>query len=394
MFQKLFAKQSGQALPNNMKKNDDASTSTEESVAKTEPTSFSRCNVAVSMTVQNMLTLDQENMTFTAMLEIDFKYKLKDFIDLFKLGHLDLEASNFEFPYIICNMVASEELRSTHFFRTIEGDQREIKAHETSMYGDPDSVKHTLDPNTDTGNLIKCEKHCITGTFRYHSNSAHQPFDEIFAFLKLATDGRPGTEYTTLTFHDSDSSFVAFRKNIRDYFPIDDPVPLDVAMSHEYKERSGPTYPRVYVFQRFRHRWLEDLMKFYILPACLPVLLFFSAQDSGSDSIIETIALASGLILADIALLFVNNSPDLTFSEQSLIFNLSYIIVGSVVSSFIGGSSIGTQYYKLSIIIFVLLSLPISMLLAWIQNRMALKKNEELVKYLNERNFDYLKDLV
>eukprot|EP00957_Ditylum_brightwellii_P158467 12062179-Ditylum_brightwellii.AAC.1 len=61
-------------------------------------------DVSFSMTVQNMLTLNTDNMTFTAMLEIDFKYSLSKFIELFEMNDVELDAGNFEFPYIICNM--------------------------------------------------------------------------------------------------------------------------------------------------------------------------------------------------------------------------------------------------------------------------------------------------
>lgn len=383
--------------------------------------SSSLCDVAVSMTVQNMLTLDPENMTFTAMFEIDFKYNLKDFIDLFQLQGEEKKAENFEFPYIVCNTVEQEILRSNHFFRLCDGY---TDATDVSMYGDPKSVRTSLSNNDDISKVIKCEKYCVVGTYRYHSDGSHQPFDEIFAFFKIATDGRPGTEYTTLKFHNSDSSFVAFRKEIRDYVSVDDPVPLDVDMSHEYKESSGPTYPRVYLFQRFRHRWLEDVLKFYILrkflhhvnffiflcrhqilishkrffiffmtASFLPLLLIFSAQDSGTDSIVETIALSSGLILSDIALLFVNNSPDLTGSEQSLIFNLAYLIFGSIISSVIGGSKLSNMY-RLSVFSFVVLSPLFAMLLAVYHNLRARNESRELVYQLKQQNFDRLKDLV
>mmetsp|Transcript_16726 Transcript_16726/g.31694 ORF Transcript_16726/g.31694 Transcript_16726/m.31694 type:complete len:407 (-) Transcript_16726:89-1309(-) len=351
----------------------------------------SLCDVSISMTIQNMLTLDPENMTYTAMFEIDFKYRLKDYIDLFQLHDKELDAENFQFPFIICNTVETEELRSNHFFRVCDEN---TKASDVSMYGDPINVKSRLTNENDVSKAIKCEKYCLVGTYRYHSNGTHQPFDEIFTFFKIATDGRPGTEYLTLKFHDDDSSFVAFRKQVRDYVAVDDPVALDVDMSHEYNESSGPTYPRVYLFQRFRHRSLEDFLKFYLLPSCLPILLIFSAQDNGSDSIIETVALSSGLILSDIALLFVNDSPDLTFSEQSLIFNLAYLIFGSIFSSIIGDTNSISEKYRFSVIVVVTLSMPLSMLLAMYHRYIAEKDNKAIVNYLKKQNFDKLKDLV
>jgi len=94
-------------------------------------------------------------------------------------------------------------------------------------------VKLSLTNGNDISKTIKCEKYCLVGTYHYHSNGSHQPFDEIFTFFKIATDGRPGMENLTLKFHMEDSSFVAFCKQIRDYEAVDDPVPLDVDMSHE-----------------------------------------------------------------------------------------------------------------------------------------------------------------
>lgn len=125
----------------------------------------------------------------------------------------------------------------------------------------------------------------------------------------------------------------------------------------------------------------------------LPLLLIFSAQDSGSDSIVETIALSSGLILSDIALLFVNNSPDLTGSEQSLIFNLAYLIFGSILSSVIGGSHLSNMY-RFSVFIFVVLSPLFAILLAFYHNMKAKNESKELVSQLKKQNFDRLKDLV
>lgn len=378
-------------------KEDASLASTEESFQEIKSSFSSRCDVAVSMTVQNMLTLDPENMTFTAMLEIDFKYRLQDFMNLFQLHDVELDPKNFEFPYIICNMCESEGIRSNHFFRMSDKTNK-VHPADVSMYGEPETAKYSLDRNNDEAldlsTVIKCEKHCLVGTFRYHSKYAHQPFDEIFAFFKMATDGRPGTEYITMKFDDSDSSFVAFRKAIRDYIPLDDPVALDVDMSHEYKEATGPTYPRVYLFQRLKHRSFADFIKFYVLPSLLPLLLFFTAGDGSKDNIIETIALSSGLILADVALLFVNNSPTLTCNEQSLIFNLAYLIIGSIASSIIGDSSVRGETYRATMIIFVSLSLPLSLLLAMFHKAKAKRDNQKLVESLKARNFDYMKDLV
>lgn len=357
-------------------------------------------DVSFSMTVQNMLTLNTDNMTFTAMLEIDFKYSLSKFIELFEMNDVELDAGNFEFPYIICNMAESQIIRSNHFFRL--ADDEDVQPWQVSMYGSPKTTKRKLKPgqddHVDLSKVIKCEKICMIGTFRYHSKYLHQPFDEIFAFFKIATDGRPGTESIKMFFHESDSSFVAFRKQIRDYVPIGDPIPLDIAMSHEYKNGGGPSYPRVYLVQRFRHQPFEDVVKFYTLPSLLPLLLFFTAKDgAGSyDSTVETIALSSGLILADVALLFVNKSPTMTFSEQSLLFNLAYLILGTVSCSAISMSQVESlsHVYNVCLYVFISLSVVLAGLMAIVHRAIATRSNDAIAKYLNERNFDLLNDLV
>ena len=225
----------------------------------------------------------------------------------------------------------------------------------------------------------------------------------------MATDGRPGTEKTAFVYEMDDPSFLvrhlpsspstslhlptcacrydmddsSFRGmtvQLGEYHPKDDAVPLDISVEHAYEG----AYPRVYLFQRFEHSWHEDVIKFYMMPAAMPLLLAFI------DNYNTQVSISSTLIVADIALLFVNVSPTLTFNEQATIFNLIVLVVNTISNYFL------EEHEGLRVVDFTgaCFSMLGTALLGWYQYRVASQHSDRVSEALTEKNLSAISDLV
>jgi len=304
-----------------------------------------------------------------------------------------LRAEDFQFPFQISNMVQKDEQVSVdHFFRLTTNANAHPK--DVSMRKNRWNAKRTINGDIDRSKVIKCEKYYIIGSFQYHSRYIHEPFDEVFAFIKIATDRRPGTELIRLIFDDEDSSYESFSRWIRDYFPTGSPVPIDITMSNNMNKMTSDNhiYPRAYIFQRFSHNSYESVAKFYILPAIMPVLLFFpSAEDK--DNLVEILSLASALVLADVALLFVNKSPTMTFNEQSLLFQLCWLIIASLISAYFLKNDL-SEDSRYSMASFIFLGIILTVVFVYVHSKFARKYYNAFAKNLEEENFDAICNLL
>lgn len=294
-------------------------------------TSYS-LTTSVSMTVQSVLALSTGEGSFTCYLELDFKYPVSEFLDTFP-GFNDThqnkvyDAEDIKMPYIITNALANEIHSETHFFRHVpklsETDKGKSSS-DVSMYGNPSTVCQQA---TREGNFIKCEKYVMTLTTALHTVKKHKPYDQLYLFLKLATDGRPGTEQTRFVFDRADSGFNGFSKPIGGYNPIDsEPTINSINIQFSEGEEQSGVYPRVYVSMRYGKPIFTNVLKFYMIPAAIFVLLVIDRVE-GAD----LLGISSTLILADIALLFVTSDNVMTFQEQAVIINIVMLLVATLV---------------------------------------------------------------
>ena len=107
-----------------------------------------------------------------------------------------------------------------------------------SIYRTPENVapEATLD-QIQRGLVVKYEKHSMCATLRYLSHTELDPFDEIYAFIKVATDGRPGTEKTKLIFDLKDNSFDGLNSFLGEYTPAGETEHLDSVGAYQ-RERT------------------------------------------------------------------------------------------------------------------------------------------------------------
>lgn len=232
-----------------------------------------------------------------------------------------LKAEEICIPYIVTNAVKIAEQRVSHFFKSKEKGDGGL-----SMYGSPGLCSGSCE-RSDFANRWKCEKHSLVATMSFYTNARHRPFDEIFLFVKIATDGRPGTEVTRFTFDRDDSSFGGFLKDVGGFkHATDYPCVNEIDIAHTYNPSGG--YPRVYISMRYKYSPLLDVLKFYCIPSMLFVLMVIEKLDSGS-----LIKLGSALILGDIALLFVQKGNVMTYGEQTVVANTLLLISGTVMLS-------------------------------------------------------------
>ena len=317
-------------------------------------------NVYVSMTVQSIFGMDKSKMTCDMFIELDFKYDAGAYCKAFgsspgitgdaatSAKDALIQAEALKMPWLILNALSVKEMRTNHFFR-VKSSPDDPGAESMSIYRTPENVapEATLD-QIQRGLVVKYEKHSMCATLRYLSHTELDPFDEIYAFIKVATDGRPGTEKTKLIFDLKDNSFDGLKSSLGEYTPAGETEHLDF-------RRSLPegAYPRIYVFQRFEHRWFESFLEFYFTSYLLNILMclvYAGYEDdaqagmlidaSGNNltawwtptsAFVDTnsaVSVSATFILADVALLFVAGGSSrtmgasFTLSEKVVVHNL------------------------------------------------------------------------
>ena len=245
----------------------------------------SRVPIYVSTTVQSVFARDSACLTFQTVIEVDFKYDVKPFLEaLASNAGIDLdrgvvEARALQVPWVITNALECQEFRTHHFFR-VKSSADAPGAAESSMYGCPENTaSNVTKAQIDANVVVKHEKYTISAKLRYMCRPELEPFDDLYFFIKLATDGRPGTECIKLIFHQTDCSFNGLKRALGDFEAVGDVRCLDISFTHTY---SG-AYPRLYryIFQRFHHPWLEEWIKFYFV-SCM--LLAVRTRYFGNDA--------------------------------------------------------------------------------------------------------------
>ena len=364
-------------------------------------------NAYCSITVQNVFALDKSANTYQCFFELDFKYEVNQYLDVFSRSSVEVDdadnvsANSFQIPWIIPNALEKTVERESHFFRVKE-KKEDPGPKEMSMYDDEDDriridkktglpraeqsrIAHSVRMDQITSGLVvKHEKIVMTATLRYNTDSSLEPLDEIFACIKVATDGRPGTKRTKFILAESDCSFDGFEQGLAGYEPYRAPMKQGLAgkgscweslfrrllafcswhskmreglgkaevfaLTFDFEQSYSGQYPRIYFFQRFKHPfhvWWEDYFRYYLTSYTLTLLLAavhpgYTFSVSASDAFNggrsnrswtpesndlnqnDLVALFSGIFLADIALLFTasaNGSKE-SYNQKAITKNL------------------------------------------------------------------------
>ena len=375
-------------------------------IAKAKAAADSLLLAYCSITVQNVFALDKRANTYQCFFELDFKYEVNQYLEVFgtssvKADDADIvSADTFQIPWIIPNALEKTVERENHFFRVKE-KKDDPGPDEMSMYDDEsDLIDKRTDSTTDSlraehstiehsvkmdeitsGLVVKHEKIVMTATLRYNTDSSLEPLDQIFACIKVATDGRPGTKRTKFILAESDCSFDGFEQGLAGYEPYRAPMKQGLAgkgaslfrrllalcswhskmreglgkaevfaLTFDFEQSYSGQYPRIYFFQRFKHPfhvWWEDYFRYYLTSYTLTLLLAavhpgYTFSVSASDAFNggrsnrswtpesndlnqnDLVALFSGIFLADIALLFTasaNGSKE-SYNQKAITKNL------------------------------------------------------------------------
>ena len=381
-----------------------------------------------SITVQNVFALDKSANTYQCFFELDFKYEVNQYLDVFSRSSVEVDdddnvsANSFQIPWIIPNALEKTVERESHFFRVKE-KKEDPGPKEMSMYDDDDD-RIRLDKKTGrlraeqsriahsvrmdqiiSGLVVKHEKIVMTATLRYNTDSSLEPLDQIFACIKVATDGRPGTKRTKIILAESDCSFDGFEQGLAGYEPYRAPMKQGLAgkgaslfrrllalcswhskmreglgkaevfaLTFDFEQSYSGQYPRIYFFQRFKHPnhvWWEDYFRYYLTSYVLTLLLAavhpgYTFSVSASDAFNggrsnrswtpesndlnqnDLVALFSGIFLADIALLFTasaNGSKE-SYNQKAITKNLLSAIM-LAICMFYGYYEQDGMYYGL-----------------------------------------------
>lgn len=136
---------------------------------------------------------------------------------------------------------------------------------------------------------------------------------------------------TRFVFDHNDSGFNGFSKPIAGYKPIDDqPTINSIDLKVAEGEDDNGVYPRMYISMRYGRPVFTNVLKFYMIPAAIFVLLVIEKVE-GAD----LLGISSTLILADIALLFVTSDVVMTFQEQAVILNIVMLLVATMILQFV-----------------------------------------------------------
>lgn len=331
-----------------------------------------------STTVQSVFALDKVAMTYQCFFEFDFKYDMARYVQLFDAERADkpYKSSDAKVPWIITNARSHAIMNENHFFR-VKSDPQE-STEMMSIYGTPGNVKYTVPmEQIQSMSVVKYEKYSMSAELRYLTTPFNGPWDEIFALIKVTTNGHPGTEFTKFVFSGSaDNSGAGFDQPLGEYTgkcfdakigrKEETQFMVDFSNEQHYKgdQNMGKNklgYARMYIIHRFglspSSRWLE-IFKFFVIPSLLYAFLCFVyagysdgvdgemilLNDGGSKNITQVLhwmyysghrnlnqngalSFIATFILADVGLLFVATSNNgITYSKISLICNMFGLI--------------------------------------------------------------------
>ena len=285
-------------------------------------------DVHISVVVQQVHWIKPQENTYAAWVEVGFRYDVREFLDHHGNFVDDdngiIRAKDLLMTYNLVNTVKCEERSSAHFFREANQDGRLV-----SLYGDPHNLVKTIDIHTcEVGQFFKCESHTLDVELIYSSTEQYAPFDEAHLFLKVMTsDGRPGTESIRFVYDEEDTSFKGAEVPVGAFYPVD----KKVLINHLTNIEVGTTsWDRLYLSTRFRRYMMQDLIKYYLVPTL--VFVFVVVQPFADKA--DLISVASTLVLANIALLFVASSHVLTYREYAVLTQIICISVAAVTLSF------------------------------------------------------------
>ena len=330
-----------------------------------------------STTVQSVFALDKDAMTYQCFFEFDFKYDMARYVQLFdeERADNDYKSSDAKVPWIVTNARSHTIMNENHFFRGKSDPQESTE--KMSIYGTPGNVKYTATmEQIQSMRVVKYEKYSMSAELRYLTTPFNGPWDEIFAFIKVTTNGHPGTEFTKFVFSGSaDNSGAGFDQTLGEYtgkcFDAktgekeatqfkDDFSNVQHYKGEQNKGKNKLGYARMYTIHRFKlspsSRWLE-IFKFFVIPSLLNAFLCFVyagysdgvdeemiLNDGGSTNITHVshwtyysghrnlnqngaLSFIATFILADVGLLFVANSnTGITYSKTSLVCNMLGLI--------------------------------------------------------------------
>jgi len=368
--------------------------------------------VYTSFTIQKIVAIDFSKGTYTMQLELDFKYKLIDFVKTFPYvwtsivdrkheGLADttthgstpgiapttlpeippetppttvsIHASDIKYPYKVNNAASIGALQENHFFKTtnieVLSPQKEHEPDHldkfTSIYSNSKEDDEIIElmvkvkgdnggnPDSDSddpirGAVFKCEKYSMHIECSFFEVADYMPFHDLFPYLILGSDGRPGTENVVYIHHTYDSSFPGIQDvpSIFGYevVPIIQneseekiKIKVDVVdVTHAYTDPDSEDsekveWPRLYLIMHLRNISITQIVKYYVVPPSLFTLLMDQGlkstfDDLDSDSIMENIM---GVFLAHIALIiFVRgHSQVATSGEMAVLVNILYSVL-------------------------------------------------------------------
>ena len=246
-----------------------------------------------STTVQSVFALDKVAMTYQCFFEFDFKYDMARYVQLFDAERADkpYKSSDAKVPWIITNARSHAIMNENHFFR-VKSDPQE-STEMMSIYGTPGNVKYTVPmEQIQSMSVVKYEKYSMSAELRYLTTPFNGPWDEIFALIKVTTNGHPGTEFTKFVFSGSaDNSGAGFDQPLGEYTgkcfdakigrKEETQFMVDFSNEQHYKgdQNMGKNklgYARMYIIHRFglspSSRWLE-IFKFFVIPSLLNAFL-------------------------------------------------------------------------------------------------------------------------
>ena len=318
-----------------------------------------------STTVQSVFALDKDAMTYQCFFELDFKYDMARYVQLFPPSFIEKEraykSSDAKVPWIVTNTRSYDITNENHFFRVKSSPQESTE--EMSIYGTPGNVKDTVPmEQIQSMSVVKYEKYSMSAELRYLTTPFNGPWDEIFAFIKVTTNGHPGTEFTRFVFDSADNSGAGFNQTLGEYTGqkvdtgestlfIEDSSNAQHYTSNYTSKENKFGYSRMYIIHSFKlnpaSRWLE-IFKFYVIPSLLNALLCFvyAGYSDGAEG--ETILNDGSTKITNIS--HWTYYPDQRILDQNSALNfLATFMLADVGLLFVASANTGVTYSKISL---------------------------------------------
>lgn len=285
----------------------------------------------VSITMYSIISVDTQNRTAKMKVVIDFKYKVREYLKHFNKTK---KYDDIKIPWTVANLVDYEQITENNFLKKTSLEPFELNNKiNSSVYGGYSSITDDTSINLSSisnnfttigDDLIKCESKTIIVDVSYYTEERHAPFDTIHIFFKLCTTGQPGTENIVFVYDSPDSNFQGYNVIGSGYYPIFK-KPKISSITIKY-DKLNIQYSRLYFILSYQHNWIADVVKYYIIPTILMLLLVIVEIKDKQ----QQISIASTLVLADIALLFtIPTRSYISFMEYSIIINILFMLTST-----------------------------------------------------------------